>query len=140
MFTCQCLINKNNSTLRRKLEKMGYKLKGTLKDFPFIYCKNGFYQTPSFNERPSKDKYINCEDNELLFLSLAALNDSTDKYQIFILDEDYGEEDFGILSKNSFHLCKDDKFNNYFPVNFICHKASVNELIKFYNVSQSHKR
>ena len=133
-FLYSCLINKNTLELRKKLENLGYKLKGKFKDFSFIYCKNGYYSTPSVNEKPPKDYYIDCGTNEELFLAIAALRDDSDINQWFVYNNtDWeNEED---LKEITFFLCKEKNVKSEMCCNLLyndCRKATVEELIKHF--------
>lgn len=86
-FTTPCFIRKNTPELRKKLEKLGYKDYGNLRfygDPIIIYCNiNHFFTSPFVLEgeqyRGKYDNFIDCGDNEDLFLAVAALRDDTDK-------------------------------------------------------------
>lgn len=144
-FIKSCLINKNTLELRKKLENLGYKLKGKFKDFSFIYCKNGYYSTPSVNEKPPKDYYIDCGKNEELFLAIAALRDDSDINQWFVLETSLAtinNPEIIKLNYGSFIKCKRDSWfidsdDNGNPStvssrNIPAHKASIDELITYF--------
>lgn len=97
-FTQPCFIRKNTPELRKTLEKLGYK--------PFGMVERGFGlstdellgEYESFNDSALENilkvsgtednkETIDCGDNELLFLALAALRDDTDKNQYCIDSE-----------------------------------------------------
>lgn len=133
MFTQPCSINVNKYDLRIKLYILGYKMKGKLKAFPFIYCKNGYFRTPSFNEKPSKNSYIDCGTNEDLFLAIASLRDDTDRGQWFVKNDE-----------NVWLQCVDNKFVFYTCINesgsyelkdisTLYHKATVQEIIEHFS-------
>ena len=69
--------------------------------------------------------FVDCGDNEELFLALAALRDDTDKWQLFIFDgidvPDY------FLQKGDMWICSLDK---HLVKN--CHKATVEEIIEHF--------
>lgn len=123
MFTTPCFIRKNTSELRKKLEELGY--------ISHIYNNNdtnniyvdklGTYISVDIENQPY---FIDCGDNEELFLALAALRDDKPDYQWFVWDdiEDKGE-----------------KFKQYIPGEpwpgwwwFEVHKATVEELIEHF--------
>ena len=98
-FTTAAFIRRNTPELRKKLEELGY-----IKNSPiwtdncsiiwaYQYPEKGF-DTPnyviadSFDNPFDKDsilcgKFIDCGDNENLFLAISALRDDTDKNQWF---------------------------------------------------------
>ena len=105
-FIQPCFIRKNTPELRKKLEELGY-TNGAWEsphfEYPYLMCfpnKNGkyglfkgegFYMTEDdyrcdgerWTYNPPKE-YINCDDNEELFLSLAAMRDDSDYMQWFV--------------------------------------------------------
>lgn len=145
-FTQPCFIRKNTPELRKRLEELGY-TNGAWEsphfEYPYLMCfpnrkfglfkGEGFYMTEDDyrcdGERrtynPPKE-YIDCGDNEELFLALAALRDDTDKWQLFIFDgidvPDY------FLQKGDMWICSLDK---HLVEN--CHKATVEEIIEHFN-------
>ena len=92
-FTTHCFIRKNTPEIREKLEELGYKDYGKLRlygDPIIIYCDaNIFFTSPFVLEgeqyRGKYDKFIDCGDNEELFLAVAALRDDTDYMQWFMI-------------------------------------------------------
>ena len=90
MFTTPCFIRKNTPELRKKLEDLGYLPPSKLwYDENFAICafwrdNNGeylIYEIDDDFERIIAPNYpfIDCGDNEELFIALAALRDDTDK-------------------------------------------------------------
>ena len=83
MFTQKCFIRKNTPEIRKKLEELGYKDYGNLRfygDPIIIYCNfNHFFTSPFVLEgeqyRGKYDNFIDCGDDQELFLALAALRD-----------------------------------------------------------------
>lgn len=83
MFTTPCFIRKNTSELRKKLEELGY--------ISHIYNNNdtnniyvdklGIYISIDIENQPY---FIDCNENEELFLALAALRDDKPDYQWFL--------------------------------------------------------
>ena len=92
-FTTPCFIRKNTPELKKKLEDLGYKDYGNLRfygDPIIIYCDgNHFFTSPFVLEgeqyRGKYDKFIDCRDNEELFLAVAALSNDTDYMQWFMI-------------------------------------------------------
>ena len=132
MFTKNCFIQKCNETLINKLIKLGYKPIGNINYNTYgIYCHNGKFKTCSTNEQPSikNQNFIQCYENENLFLAIAALRNDKPDYQWFIWDD-----------------IKDacDKFKQYIPSElwqewwwFEVHKASVEELIEHFKMRKN---
>lgn len=125
MFTEKCFIRKYSQELVNKLVELGH----NMMRFPeprYIVCdKNDIYLT-SILPNKDIDEYIDCEENEELFLALAALrNDKMPDYQWFVWDDN---EDGG------------EKFKQYIPGEpwpgwwwFEVHKATPKELIEYFN-------
>ena len=92
-FTTPCFIRKNTPELKKKLEDLGYKDYGNLRfygDPIIIYCDgNHFFTSPFVLEgeqyRGKYDNFIDCSDNEELFLAIAALRNDTDYMQWFMI-------------------------------------------------------
>ena len=147
-FIQPCYIKKNTPELRKKLESLGYSLRGKLKNFSRIYCKRNTYSTPSLNEKPPKDYYIDCGENEDLFLAIAALRDDSDIHQYFVLDivlyniNPSETSSFKVFNKGDFIKCNSDSWfidldesgkpSMLSSRNIPAHKASVEELIKYF--------
>lgn len=148
MFIQPCFIRKNTKELRNELEKLGYKICKYCKFKDAIWLNNylptnsihgigyanyaiGISAKESLNLfLKGNSNYIDCDTNEDLFLAIAALRDDTDKNQYFKHN-----------SKNHFYKCDMDSFKDYFDD---CnkelddhiedyHKATVEELIEFFN-------
>lgn len=130
MFTIKCFIRKNTPELRKKLEELGYnystfddlKLDGIV-TFPAKDAYN-VWANYHFNNMYALKSYIDCGENEDLFLALAALRDDKPDYQWFVWDD---ENDKGY------------KFKQYIPSEpweewwwFEVHKATVEELIEHF--------
>lgn len=125
MFTTPCFIRKNTPELRKKLEELGY-FYTYYHNGNGIYCYGNIAQTFTYNNEIPKECIGVPQDNEDLFLSLAALRDDTDKWQLFVFDgidvPDY------FLQKGDMWICSLDK---HLVEN--CHKATVEELISYFN-------
>lgn len=132
MFIQPCFIMKNTSEIRSRLELLGYKyiqsIVGNNKEM--IFVNNGYFSNNFPYNAMLIDESIDCDTNEDLFLAIAALRDDTDKNQYFKHN-----------SKNHFYKCDMDSFKDYFDD---CnkelddhiedyHKATVEELIEFFN-------
>lgn len=142
VFIQPCFIRKNTPELRKKLEELGYKPFGSVKyewDTGWgLSTDNRLGEFESFDnngleniikcELPDYEDSIDCDDNEELFIALAALRDDSDINQYFICD------------KVSFTLGK-----TYYPDDYLYyqydeffdkqnwHKATVEELIEHFS-------
>lgn len=134
-FTTSCFIRKNTLELRKRLEKLGYRLFGEeLNEDLCIFTSPecGLYNIEFFSNipHPEETDSIDCGTNENLFLAISALRDDTDDSQWFV----YPPE-------NIWFICVDDDIN-YARENiresvqaawFHCsHKATVEELIEHF--------
>lgn len=158
MFTEKIYIRKNTPFLRKKLKQLGHTLcvctefHGaailTVTNKPDAYRSVhgwGYVdEYPSLTQEEILEDFYkttdhyDCGENEDLFLALAALRDDTDFMQLFILLEDYRDEDFGdvyygFLPKGALLLCKKEKIHQYFPIGMKLRKATKQEIIDFYN-------
>lgn len=133
-FTQPCFIQKCTPALIEKLVGIGYKIIGktTLSLGGYgIFCNNGKLKICSTNEQPSiKDKdFIQCYDNEDLFLALAALRDNKPDFQWFLWEHNDGE----------YHPEDNDSWKQYIPGEhwqewwwFEVRKATVEEIIEHF--------
>ena len=158
-FTTSCFIRKNSKELQNKLADIGYSIcrcanftnaewLNTLPINGTIHGKGYFdsdMELPDWtvekelsrfvSENP---KYVDCGENEELFLAIAALRSDSDIHQWFVTDVDQHWVNLGLyMPKGSFELCLvDDKYmhqnglhlNNSVPA----HKATVEELINHF--------
>ena len=89
-FTQPCFIKRISSELKEKLKEFGYKDVGKVRYYgesQYIYCEGGiFYESPCIIEA-RYNTFIDCGDNEELFLAIAALRDDSDINQYFICDK-----------------------------------------------------
>ena len=90
-FTTAAFIRRNTPELRKKLEKLGYRLFGEELDEDlciFTSPECGLYNIEFFSNipHPEETDSIDCGTNENLFLAIAALRDDTDENQWFIAD------------------------------------------------------
>jgi len=133
-FKQPCFIRKNSPELREKLENLGYK--------PFGMVEMGFglstdellAEYESFDDSALENilkvsgtednkETIDCGDNELLFLALAALRDDNDYLQWFV------------SNKKEWILCEKPKWHQEHITTFgfrEWHKETVEELIKHF--------
>lgn len=89
-FTQPCFIKRISSELKEKLKEFGYCYVGKVRYYgesQYIYCEGGiFYESPCIIEA-RYNTFIDCGDNEELFLAIAALRDDSDINQYFICDK-----------------------------------------------------
>lgn len=145
-FIQPCII-KNTPERRAKLELLGVIYDGYYgQNNDFIVVDYGPYNNKydTVNTLPSNVSYhtydgyktfdyMDCGDNEDLFLALAALRDDTDVNQWFIFNsmdciiEKLRTIDWFICNENSIEdfACYDSLYLN-------CHKATVEEIIKHF--------
>ena len=134
MFTASCFIKKNTPELINKLIDLGY-VKAlfdeeyTKSDAHGLIVDQGdiapLEHAMQEMELMFTYNFVDCGENEDLFLALAALRDDTDKWQLFIFDgidvPDY------FLQKGDMWICSLD---NHLVEN--CHKATVEEIIEHF--------
>ena len=129
-FTQPCFIRKNTPELRKKLEQLGYRystfdepnLDGVI-TFP-SRCEYSIWCDYHFNEKYTLSSWVDCGDNEELFIALAALRDDTDVNQ-WIIDE--ANECFG--NDDSWMICDKDNMNDRVVYTHY-RKATVEEIIE----------
>lgn len=91
MFTTPCIIRKNTPELRQKLEKLGY-TNCIIEDDKYLFTSHGIFDCISSctaYEDMVRNGLVDCGDNELLFLALAAMRDDTDNDQLFTNGTDW---------------------------------------------------
>lgn len=93
-FTTPCFIRKNTPELRTKLKELGYiQVKQDIYYYHImvengnIWICNGAFN-PDNPDGKGWDECIDCEDNEALFLALAALRDDSMFMQLFVYRKD----------------------------------------------------
>lgn len=151
MYVQPCFIRKNTKELRDKLEDFGLKLinsdgttidchnydgKGNHRNIDegraiITYYSDHYGIVYDIDKAANKDR-IDCNDNEDLFLALAALRNDTDEHQWFIMDV----EVYANIKKGDWFKATD--INGKYHVGSkidpcYCHKASVKELIDFFS-------
>ena len=107
-FIQPCFIRKNTPELRKKLKELGYKDYGNLRYYGepiIIYCNNNHFFTSPFvlegeQYRGKYDNFIDCSDNEELFLALVAMRDDTDINRWF---KDLETNELFICTKHSIY-------------------------------------
>lgn len=139
MFTQSCFIRKNSPEIREKLQKLGYYVYDSdmNKDSPAEWCT--VIETEAdyagiWNKEPTnKEKFLDCGENEELFLALAALRDDTDKNQWFIYDSmDAIIESFRVYE---WFVCNEDRIEDmlFYDSHYLnTHKATAEEIIEHF--------
>lgn len=140
MFTTNCFIRKNSLELQTRLKELGYSIcpctsfngsvwlstniesssvhgKGFIDNSGLSGIDTQDKALSAFLYDAQKDGYIDCGDNEELFIALATLRDDTDKNQWFVVD-------------NIWVKCYNDTPDKYIQLNG--HKATPEEIIKHF--------
>ena len=138
-FIKPCFIRKNTPELRKKLEELGYEA-NTYECFwddenRYIITTIGsngfaFYTLCIKNCCILENKeYIDCGDNEELFLAIAALRDDKPDYQWFLWEHNDGE----------YHPEENDSWRQYIPGEhweewwwFEVRKATAEEIVEHF--------
>lgn len=130
-FIQPCFIQKCTPALIEELVGIGYKTIGktTLSLGGYgIFCNNGKIKICSTNEQPSiKDKdFIQCYDNENLFLALASMT-----------DDEHGLCDYYIVTTDGNPRYKKGSLYRALPISSVIHpscyrKATVEEIINYF--------
>lgn len=127
-FIQPCFIQKCTPALIEKLVGLGYKIAGKTTLSYGIFCNNGKIKICSTNEQPSiKDKdFIQCYDNEDLFLALASMT-----------DDKYGLCDYYIVTTDGNPRYTKDSIHRALPISSVIHpscyrKATVEEIIEYF--------
>lgn len=136
MFTQSCFIRKNSPELREKLINLGYHVYDLYmnKDSPADWCtvieSEADYAGIWSKEPKNKEKFLDCGENEELFLSLAALRNDTDAYQWFVneIGNVWWRTEFDSFLECFIESNEDSelKYEDF-------HKATPEELIKHFN-------
>lgn len=140
-FTQQCFIRKNTPELRKKLEELGYEANSyeCFWDDENRYIittisSNGFafYTLCIKNCCMLENKeFIDCGDNEDLFLAIAALRDDTDINQWFIMDV----EEYVNINQGDWFIATDRNGGKHIGTQIeplYCHKATSEEIVKHF--------
>lgn len=140
-FTQPCFIRKNTPELRKKLEELGYEANAyeCFWDDENRYIittidSNGFafYTLCIKNCCILENKeFIDCGDNEELFLAIAALRDDTDINQWFIMDV----EEYVNINQGDWFIATDRNGGKHIGTQIeplYCHKATSEEIVKYF--------
>ena len=140
MFTASCFIRKNTPELINKLINLGY-VKAL---FDEEYTKSDAYGlivdqgdiAPLEHGIQEMElmftyNFVDCGDNEELFLALAALRDDSDVNQWFVMDV----EEYVNINQGDWFLATDRNKGKHIGTQIdpmYCHKATVEELIEHF--------
>ncbi len=126
MFKEKCFLRKNSKELWNILHRHIGGRGGTLLcDINGMLlcvdneCYRNYDDENDRDQRLIDDGYIDCGDNEKLFLAIAALRDDSDFGQLFVMKD--GRFEFGIIPK----VPLGDEFG-------VDHKATAKELIEHF--------
>ena len=150
-FIQPCFIRKNTPELRKKLEELGY-TNGAWEsphfEYPYLMCfpnrkfglfkGEGFYMTEDdykcdgkrWTYNPPKE-YIDCDDNEELFIAIASLRNDTDVNQWFVMDV----EEYMDINQGDWFIATDRNKGKHIGTQIdpmYCHKATVEEIIEHF--------
>ena len=151
-FTTRCFIRKNSKELQKKLADIGYSIcrcvnftnsewLNTLPINGTVHVKGYFDEEMEFHDWTvekelnrfviGNPKYVDCGENEELFLAIAALRDDSDIYQWFIMDI----EAYLNIHVGDWFIATDRIGGKHVGTQIeplYCHKATVEELIKHF--------
>lgn len=139
MFTTKCFIRKNTPELRGKLKKMGYRVCHCAEETTAVYLMTRHVDIHAVHDesvdifedevKSGTCKLIDCGDDELLFLALAAMRDDTDNDQLFT-----NGIDWAIKRKAARNLGLPGFEYLSFPrdVDTPLHKATKEEILNFF--------
>lgn len=143
-FYARFYIKKNTIALREKLLRKGYIATSPLNGSNIV-CENGTFQTGRILYGREKMMFIDCEDKEKLFLYLAALCHNSDYGQLFVAHKliIFSTTSLKCAFPGDIFHCNCQKVSNMQALcirlpgedNVKWHKASENELIKYYQKS-----
>lgn len=131
-FIQPCFIRKNTSEIIHKLEELGYSSHiFNNNDGNNIYVdKLGTYISADIED----SYYIDCDDNEVLFIALAALRDDISEKQWFVMDV----EVYSNISKGEWFLSTNPQGGKHVGTQIdplYCHKATVSEIIEHFKTN-----
>jgi hypothetical protein len=140
-FTQPCFIRKNTPELRKRLDELGYEANSyeCFWDDENRYIittigSNGFafYTLCIKNCCVLENKeFIDCGDNEELFLAIAALRGDTDINQWFIMDV----EEYVNINQGDWFIATDRNGGKHIGTQIeplYCHKATVEEIVEHF--------
>lgn len=128
IFTKACFIRKNTPELRNKLKELGYEPSEWVSDDnelclatgmdKFTTIKNETFDSCNPHTTWNCAGRIDCNDNEELFLAIAAIRNDTDIRQWFV-----SPEGIFVFNKKNEHISE---------VSLKWRKATVEELIEYF--------
>ena len=151
-FTTRCFIRKNSKELQEKLADIGYSIcrcvnftnaewLNTLPINGTVHGKGYFDEEMEFHDWTvekelnrfviGNPKYVDCGENEELFLAIAALRNDSDIYQWFIMDI----EAYLNIHVGDWFIATDRIGGKHVGTQIeqlYCHKATVEELINHF--------
>ena len=151
-FTTRCFIRKNSKELQEKLADIGYSIcrcvnftnaewLNTLTINGTVHGKGYFDEEMEFHDWAVEKElnrfvignptYIDCGENEDLFLAIAALRDDSDIHQWFIMDI----ESYVNIHAGDWFIATDRIGGKHVGTQIeplYCHKATVGELINHF--------
>ena len=148
-FTTRCFIRKNSKELQKKLADIGYRvcrcvdftnakwlntlpINGTIHGKGYFDAEMEFADWTVEKELSrfvsDNPKYVDCGENEDLFLAIAALRDDSDVYQYFVNEK--GMFVFCNQSELKHVIDNSEDWCDYSVSEF--HKATVAELIEHF--------
>jgi hypothetical protein len=140
-FKQPCFIRKNTPELRKKLEELGYEANSyeCFWDDENRYIittigSNGFafYTLCIKNCCILENKeFIDCGDNEELFIAIASLRDDSDINQWFVMDV----EEYMNINQGDWFIATDRTKGKHIGTQIdpmYCHKATVEEIIEHF--------
>lgn len=135
-FTQPCFIRKNTPKLRKELEKLGYKncILNQNKNNRFIFTIEigGLFDVCDC-ETTLKDftanGFVDCGENEELFLAISALRDDSNYKQLFVVDFDIDNGDQTPVEYHAGDFVYYDMIKDY---ELLCHKATAEEIIEHF--------
>ena len=151
-FTTRCFIRKNSKELQKKLADIGYSIcrcvnftnaewLNTLTINGTVHVKGYLDEEMEFHDWTvekelnrfviGNPKYVDCGENEELFLAIAALRDDSDIHQWFIMDI----EEYLNIHVGDWFIATDRIGGRHVGTQIeplYCHKATVEELINHF--------
>lgn len=134
MFTQNCFVEDPEKVMGLHLVLMGYKQ--SYHDINlntagrYIVAEYGTWHYTDSNNHPN---CIDCGEDLLLFMFLSNIRDDTDEYQLFVIDDYNGPKETGLYTIGSIQICESKKAEEYFPIGFTYHRASVEEVVEYIN-------
>ena len=151
-FTTRCFIRKNSKELQEKLANIGYSIcrcvnfenaewldtlpiNGTVHGKGYFDAEMEFHDWTVEKELNrfviGNPKYVDCGENEELFLAIAALRNDSDIHQYFIMDI----EAYLNIHAGEWFIATDRIGGKHVGTQIeplYCHKATVKELIEHF--------